>query len=132
MRLVCGTIGVRLRTPLATAVPNPAGGAEAERTDQKNEAESEERASEVMSITTDPEESPERAAERRQLLEKVEAALAKLVENRRLAVEFYLQGMTSLEIADLMDWTEAKARNLIYRGLEDLRKYLRDAGVEYG
>lgn len=80
---------------------------------------------------TDPEQSPERAAQQQELREIIETALAKLRENRRLAVEFHLQGMTSQEIADLMDWTEAKARNLIYRGLEDLRKHLRNAGIDY-
>jgi RNA polymerase sigma factor (sigma-70 family) len=86
---------------------------------------------ETLALSTDPEQSPERVAERRQVIEKIEAALAKLAENRRLAVEFYLQGMTSQEIADLLDWTGAKARNLIYRGLDDLRTHLRDAGIEY-
>jgi hypothetical protein len=28
-----------------------------------------------------------------------------------------------------MGWTEAKARNLLYRGLADLRHRLEDAGV---
>ena len=39
--------------------------------------------------------------------------------------------MTTDEIADLMGWSEPKARNLVYRGLKDLRKALRDAGIEY-
>jgi DNA-directed RNA polymerase specialized sigma24 family protein len=39
--------------------------------------------------------------------------------------------MNSQEIADLCDWNEPKTRNLIYRGLSDLRKRLRDEGVEY-
>jgi RNA polymerase sigma factor (sigma-70 family) len=86
---------------------------------------------ETLALSTDPEQSPERVAERQQLIEKIEAALAKLAENRRLAVEFYLQGMSSQEIADLLDWTEAKARNLLYRGLDDLRKHLREAGIDY-
>jgi RNA polymerase sigma factor (sigma-70 family) len=81
-------------------------------------------------LASDPEQSPERMAERREVIEKIEAALARLAENRRLAVEFYLQGMSSQEIADLLDWTEAKARNLIYRGLDELRGYLREAGIE--
>jgi RNA polymerase sigma factor (sigma-70 family) len=74
---------------------------------------------------------PDRVAQRSLLMQKVEGALMRLPENRRIAVEFYLQGMTSQEIADLCDWNEPKARNLIYRGLKDLRKRLRDEGVEY-
>lgn len=85
----------------------------------------------VLALPTDPEQSPERAAQQQEFIEIIETALAELLENRRLAVEFHLQGMTSQEVADLMDWTEAKARNLIYRGLEDLRKHLRNAGIDY-
>ena len=47
-----------------------------------------------------------------------------------MAVELYLQGMSSHEIADLLDWSEPKARNLIYRGLNDLRKDLRAEGID--
>lgn len=85
----------------------------------------------TSSIPGDPDESPERVAERHEMIQKIEAALTRLPENRRLAVEFYLQGMTSQEIADLMDWSESKARNLAYRGLNDLRQHLRQEGIEY-
>jgi DNA-directed RNA polymerase specialized sigma24 family protein len=40
--------------------------------------------------------------------------------------------MTTDEIADLMEWSEPKARNLVYRGLKELRGKLRAAGIEYG
>jgi hypothetical protein len=30
-----------------------------------------------------------------------------------------------------MGWSEPKARNLVYRGLKDLRGELRSAGIEY-
>lgn len=86
---------------------------------------------EVSSLAVDSEQSPDRLAERQQLILKAEAAIARLPENRRVAVEFYLEGMTSHEIADLMNWSEPKARNLVYRGLNDLRKLLRDEGIEY-
>ena len=43
MRLVCGTIRVPLRTPLSAAVPDPARRTEAERADQEDETECEER-----------------------------------------------------------------------------------------
>src|SRR5499426_2733711 len=77
------------------------------------------------------ENSPEAQAEREELLRKVEDAMARLPESRRLAVGLHLKGMTTDEIADLMGWSEPKARNLVYRGLKDLRGALRDAGVEY-
>ena len=84
-----------------------------------------------LRIEADPDQSPYLVAQRQELIEKVEAALAHLSENRRTAVELHLEGMTSQEIADLLDWSEAKARNLTYRGLKDLRKQLRAEGVEY-
>ena len=40
-------------------------------------------------------------------------------------------GMTTQEIADILGWSEPKARNLVYRGLGELRKHLRDEGIEY-
>jgi RNA polymerase sigma factor (sigma-70 family) len=78
------------------------------------------------------ENSPEAQAEREELLRKVEEAMARLSEGRRLAVGLHLKGMTTDEIADLMGWSEPKARNLVYRGLKDLRGKLRSAGIEYG
>jgi RNA polymerase sigma-70 factor (ECF subfamily) len=83
-------------------------------------------------LTAGAENSPETQAEREELLRKVEEAMARLPESRRLAVGLHLKGMTTDEIADLLGWSEAKARNLVYRGLKDLRGKLRDAGIEYG
>lgn len=37
------------------------------------------------------------------------------------AVGLHLQGFTTEEIGDLLGWTEAKARNTVYRSLESLR-----------
>ncbi len=78
-----------------------------------------------------PERSPEREAERGELMRKIEAAISRLPENRGRAVRLHLEGMTSMEIASATGWTEPKARNLVYRGLADLREALRADGVEY-
>ncbi|HWC76166.1 MAG TPA: sigma factor-like helix-turn-helix DNA-binding protein, partial [Blastocatellia bacterium] len=77
-------------------------------------------------------ESPEALAEQRELIGKIEQAIESLPENRRLAVGLYLKGMTTEEIAEIVGWSEPKARNLAYRGLKDLRKALRALGIEYG
>ncbi|MGH9855136.1 MAG: RNA polymerase sigma factor [Blastocatellia bacterium] len=80
---------------------------------------------------SDPGYSPELQAEHRQLVSKVRDALARLSDNRRRAVGLYLEGFSSREIADLLGWSEAKARNLLYRGLHDLRAQLCMEGIEY-
>ena len=85
----------------------------------------------MTTLTDGANHSPEAQAEREELLRKVEEAMARLPENRRLAVGLHLNGLTTDEIADLMGWSEPKARNLVYRGLKGLRKELRDAGIEY-
>ncbi|MGH9199086.1 MAG: hypothetical protein ACRD1T_25575, partial [Acidimicrobiia bacterium] len=41
------------------------------------------------------------------------------------------QRFTNQEIADLLGWSEPKARNLLYRGLKELRSRLRLLGIEY-
>jgi RNA polymerase sigma factor (sigma-70 family) len=93
--------------------------------------EEEEVAGKPQRLVAGPEHAPDLQAERRQLLRKVETALANIPENRRRAVRLHLQGLTKEEIGDLLGWTEAKARNLIYRGLQDLREQLRAEGVDY-
>jgi RNA polymerase sigma-70 factor (ECF subfamily) len=76
-------------------------------------------------------DSPEHVAESREAVDKVMSAVAKLPDAQRRAVGMYLQGMTSQDVADLMGWTEPKSRNLIYRGLKELRSSLRKEGIDY-
>jgi DNA-directed RNA polymerase specialized sigma24 family protein len=54
-----------------------------------------------------------------------------LPDNRRRAVGLHLEGLTSQEIADLLGWSEPKARNLVYRGLKDVREQLQAEGIDY-
>jgi len=86
---------------------------------------------ESTAIAADPNEEPDSVTERNELMAKIAAAVGGLPENRRRAVELHLQGLNLAEIALLLGWTEAKARNLVYRGLDDLRDALRREGIEY-
>jgi RNA polymerase sigma-70 factor (ECF subfamily) len=44
----------------------------------------------------------------------------------------HLAGYERHEIAELLGWTEAKTRNLLYRGLADLRQVLDSWGIGPG
>jgi RNA polymerase sigma-70 factor (ECF subfamily) len=58
-------------------------------------------------------------------------AVESLMASRRRVVQLFLLNMTLEEIAIILKWSEAKTRNLLYRGLDDLKKILREKGIEY-
>ena len=64
-----------------------------------------------------------------ELAEEVARALTTLPASRQPVVRMYLAGYTREEIADLLGWSEAKTRNLLYRGLADLRARLTERGI---
>lgn len=72
-----------------------------------------------------PQQRLERADVARAVAEEVDA----LADARRAAVRLYLVGYAREEIADTLGWSQAKARNLIYRGLADLRAALARRGI---
>jgi len=59
----------------------------------------------------------------------VHRALALLAEHRRAVVRMHLAGYDRYEIAELLGWSEPKTRNLLYRGLADLRQILESWGI---
>ena len=76
--------------------------------------------------------TPDRDASMRELGERVEEALQSITPSRRPVVRMYLAGYGTTEIGEVLGWTEAKARNLVYRGLADLRVRLRAMGIDGG
>jgi RNA polymerase sigma-70 factor (ECF subfamily) len=64
-----------------------------------------------------------------ELAERVSRAIDAIPASRRPVVRMHLQGYPREEIAELMGWTEAKTRNLLYRGLADLRERLTAEGI---
>lgn len=75
---------------------------------------------------------PDQVAQLSDLAAQIERAIETIASSRRPVVRMYLAGYSSTEIGELMGWTEAKARNLLYRGLSDLRERLSDLGLAPG
>jgi RNA polymerase sigma-70 factor (ECF subfamily) len=73
--------------------------------------------------------SADRLMEQLELQESVGKAVEMLIPARRSVVKMYLAGYGREEIADLLGWTEPKTRNLLYRGLADLRETLTAMGI---
>ena len=76
-----------------------------------------------------PTPDPHGVLEGSELASKVAQAIETIPESRRPAVRMHLAGYPREEIASLMGWTEAKTRNLLYRGLADLRERLAQEGI---
>lgn len=69
-------------------------------------------------------EDPARWSASRQEVERIEQMLVAYAAETRRVVRLYLAGFSTLETARLLDWTEAKVRNLLYRTLTELRQRL--------
>lgn len=72
---------------------------------------------------------PEQIAAGRQRREALASALASLAPDRARAVRAHLGGWSVQEIMDLTGWTYQHTRNLIARGMADLRTALVARGV---
>jgi len=103
----------------------------ARREDQlRTEVSKDEERTKVVNLPADPAHGPDAVTARRELMDRIAATVRSLAENRRRAVELHLQGLSLAEIAELLGWTEPKARNLVYRGLDELRDALRREGID--
>lgn len=57
--------------------------------------------------------------------------LETMVEARRVVVRMHLSGYPREEIMSILGYSDAKVRNLLYRGLQDLRERLMKAGYRW-
>ena len=73
----------------------------------------------------DPRASPHERLEAAQASARVQAAVAGLTVDRRRAVKAHLAGFDVREIMSMYQWDYQKARNLISRGMADLRAALK-------
>lgn len=72
---------------------------------------------------------PDQDAELGDLTQRIQAALDSIVESRRVVVRMHLAGYPKEEITTLLGHTPAQTRNLLYRGLADLRAALTSRGI---
>ena len=70
---------------------------------------------------------PHRLLAAREIAAAIRRCLARLIEPRRLAVTLHLLGYAKPQIADRLGWNQKRARNLVFRGLENLRACLRES-----
>jgi RNA polymerase sigma factor (sigma-70 family) len=64
------------------------------------------------------------AIRKKNLEEAVGKAVEMLIDSRRQVIKLYLLNLSIQEIAGYLNWTQDKTRNLLYRGLADLKDLL--------
>jgi RNA polymerase sigma factor (sigma-70 family) len=52
-------------------------------------------------------------------------AIDRLIESRRAVVQLYMMNFSIAEISEHFRWSQHKTRNLLYRGLADIRRFLK-------
>lgn len=65
------------------------------------------------------------------LRDTVAEAVDSLIDSRRKVVRLHLMDMTIEEISAYLNWSTNKTRNLLYRGLTDLKKLLKHKDIDY-
>ena len=75
-------------------------------------------------------QNPERSAAAEEIGRSIRDCLSVMKRERRLAVALHLQGHKIAEAARLLDCGEKRVENLVYRGLDDLRRCLSAKGFE--
>jgi RNA polymerase sigma-70 factor (ECF subfamily) len=73
---------------------------------------------------------PERVQAGREIGEGIRDCLGTLLRPRQLAVTLYLQEVSVVDAARLLGWELKQTRNLVYRGLGDLRRCLTEKGFQ--
>jgi RNA polymerase sigma-70 factor (ECF subfamily) len=94
------------------------------------------RADRMVPIDDEPEgmaesAGPDLALAESELAEQVERAVQSIQPSRRPVVRMHLMGHSREEIARTLGWSESKTRNLLYRGLADVRERLLAEGVRW-
>jgi len=77
----------------------------------------------------DTSDAPDRALESRETTDGIMMAVDALPPDRRAAVKLHLAGYRREEIASMLGWSVVRTRNLIHRGIADLRERLTEQGL---
>ncbi|MBE0713631.1 MAG: sigma-70 family RNA polymerase sigma factor [Candidatus Aminicenantes bacterium] len=71
------------------------------------------------------------AFRRNNLEEIVGKAVELLIDSRRQVIKLYLLNLNINEIAGYLNWSQHKTRNLLYRGLADLKDLIKDTDATH-
>lgn len=85
---------------------------------------------EAENLPTTQNSEPSAVYERIRKADVLNLCLGLLAPERRAAVTAHLAGFSVDEIMTMHGWPYQKARNLIARGLADLRQHLRERGID--
>lgn len=80
-------------------------------------------------VISDSAGTPDVQLEERETAARIMAEVEQLNPDRRAAVKLHLAGYGRDEIASLLGWSEVRTRNLVHRGMSDLRTRLTAAGL---
>ncbi|MDZ7632112.1 MAG: hypothetical protein U5K74_12410 [Gemmatimonadaceae bacterium] len=80
-------------------------------------------------VLTDAGVTPDVALEERETAARIMTVVDELAPDRRIAVKLHLAGYSRDEIAALLCWTDIRTRNLVHRGMTDLRTRLAALGL---
>lgn len=81
----------------------------------------------VARQVTSSEPDPLARLEETMAVERIRAVLAQLPADRRRAVQAHLAGLTAEEVGAVTGWSYNRTRNLVAKGMADLRRGLRDS-----
>ena len=77
-----------------------------------------------------PHPGPQQVSQANEIGRGIRDCLGRMVRPRQMAVTLHMLGHGVPEVARLLRWSAKRAENLVYRGLDDLRRCLREKGLE--
>jgi RNA polymerase sigma factor (sigma-70 family) len=80
-------------------------------------------------VISDSASTPDVQLEERETADRIMAEVDLLDPDRRAAVKLHLAGYRREEIASMLGWSDVRTRNLVHRGMADLRTRLLALGL---